>query len=294
MFGHKWTSVLIWATLLSLSCDDNKRVVNPPPYPPWPPPVAATVDANPDWSHAGDRVAYASYFDSSGAYQVGIYVTDSTGVSKSRTGVFGYCARWLPGDSQLVIIGDWGTRFKILNLRTGALDTLDVRSAFPTFDLSPDGQFIYFCNYPSIDSIWSTGIYRYCFADSSVLPITDGWMPSISPDGNKVAFTRGPVFVMDIPNGSITALTTSTYAEMPAWTADGEHVIYYDVNSKYAIYRAKLSGERQFLTYGGGAMSVSPDGRKLLYNNIFEVDSLGFIRLWLLDLNTLETRQFTH
>jgi hypothetical protein len=109
--------------------------------------------------------------------------------------------------------------------------------------------------------------------------------PAWSPDGSRIAFTRGQgtvsqtgfanVFVMDADGSGQTNLTNSTtsFSTQPTWSADGSKIAFVrDSASVYHdIFRMNADGSGQVpLTNTGdqleGNPSWSPDGSRIAYD----------------------------
>ena len=106
-------------------------------------------------------------------------------------------------------------------------------------------------------------------------PVLNGAVPAVSPDGKHVAFgsNRGgayDLYVISADGSGLTQLTRSTgYESPPAWTADGEHVVFSRfANDTSRVYAVGLTGgEAGAVGIAPSARmpALSPDGTKLLY-----------------------------
>jgi len=138
------------------------------------------------------------------------------------------------------------------------------------------------------------------------------YMPSISPDGKRVAFAWTGSNAVD-PYGVYIKLIGEERAhrltETPAGASDGDPVWSPDGKSIYFFRRGEASGIYIAPAEGGAArevlatslgdrrlrrarFDVSPDGRTVAYPD--EIPGQQTIALFLLDLNTMQTRQITN
>ncbi len=252
-------------------------------------PVPDSADGAPSWSNSGDRIVYVSFYDSSGQPNVDLYLTDTTGIPKTPIDVPGASARWLPGDSELVINPGFfsGGSLLKLNLNTGLTTQLSIPTVGTTIDVSNHGQFIYYTG-PMIDSQWSEGIHQFNIAIGLNTPLVAGSIPAVSPDGGKIAFTRQGLYVYDIQSAAILKLFSKGRAE-PDWTPDGNYLVFRSADS---ILKVDLLGNAQLLARaaGEGGVSVSPDGKKILLC----AESPDFrLHLWIMNIDGTGLRQFT-
>lgn len=90
--------------------------------------------------------------------------------------------------------------------------------------------------------------------------------PAISPDGARIAFTRGGIWLMD-SNGANQRrlLRASSWTHSPAWSADGTALFFLRADGIYRI-RADGSGLRRVSKATClDDLAVSPNGRDLAY-----------------------------
>jgi Tol biopolymer transport system component/DNA-binding winged helix-turn-helix (wHTH) protein len=138
------------------------------------------------------------------------------------------------------------------------------------------------------------------------------YMPSIAPDGKRVAFTwTGPnpkgtvsVYIKPIDDDRAQRLT-ETPADAadgnPVWSPDGKSIYFFRRSGeRTGIYVASSAGgpARQLVASSmrgrrlrRSRFDVSPDGRTLVYPDDVPGQETG--GLYLLDLSTLQTRQIT-
>lgn len=97
--------------------------------------------------------------------------------------------------------------------------------------------------------------------------------PAISPDGKRAVFTSlNKLWMMDLPSGKPTRLTTSAVGEfMPVWSPDGRYITYVTWSREGGdIYRVvgDGSGRPERLTRRSAFYSnpvYSPDGAKIVF-----------------------------
>ncbi len=104
--------------------------------------------------------------------------------------------------------------------------------------------------------------------------------PSISPDGNKVAF-QIPGHGMWICNSDGSNLRSLGKGSNPQWLADNESLIYTVVTDDGTnftasdIYSININSETKYLLTGNTTLipltpSVSPDGKKVVFENAID------------------------
>jgi|GEM_PF-1428727 len=85
----------------------------------------------------------------------------------------------------------------------------------------------------------------------------DAWMPRVSPDGTKVAYTgkvSGAIYVADINGRNRRALGNRVPARSIAWSSDGTKIYYWgssSASSAHAFYRVPASGGTGTVMFGG-------------------------------------------
>jgi serine/threonine-protein kinase len=118
-------------------------------------------------------------------------------------------------------------------------------------------------------------------------------LPRFSPDGRRLALSMNSsngtdIYVWDLGRETMTRLTSTGYAAVPVWAADGNHMAFQSYASGLGIgwMRSDGSGEpQQILTAQNSIVpwSISPDGRRLAYR---EITSETGYDIWTVTLDT--------
>jgi len=277
--------VLAAAMLVSLACDD------PIHFGPETEPQYLTFDDYPRWSHSGDRIAFMApgTRDSVAGYK--IYVVDTTGENLHSVVRGGVAAVWLPGDSQLVVMGG-DFKLYLLNLRSGSLSSLCdcVDARFPEVD--PTGTYLYYEDAGVADG-WATSIYRMDLATSDTTHIIGGSHPIISPDGNRILFERNELRCYDVTADSEWVVFNPGFQAHPTWSPDGAEIVVGNVlkdNLYNQLYKVKPDGgDRRYLTTGISPR-YSPSGDRIAIAR-YGPDNRSHI--WLIDPDGGNPKQIT-
>jgi len=150
--------------------------------------------------------------------------------------------------------------------------------------ISPDGDFIAF-TYKG--DIWSVPVSG---GEARQLTVRDTYeaSPVWSPDGKKIAFLSDrngnfDVYVMDAKGGTPKRLTSNSAAEVPeGFSPDGKEVYYsaaiqapassvmYPSGRMTQLYAVDIETgkSRQVLATPANMISISPDGKKMLYQDV--------------------------
>jgi Tol biopolymer transport system component len=176
------------------------------------------------------------------------------------------------------------------------LDGSDLKSIGFGFapSLSPDGTHVVYIG-PSVDGP-ADGLYitDLTSGSTSLLPgTTTGDMnPLWSPDGLKIAFTRGPssgligapgsysVVVTDVNGSNFRQLTDGNDVNYAvAWMPDGNHLLVNKpTRDGVTLYNMDVqTGAASFLFEGNynGTIVVSPDGKRLAFEEMLPLDRYG-------------------
>jgi Tol biopolymer transport system component len=132
----------------------------------------------------------------------------------------------------------------------------------------------------------------------SLLPGHEG-SPSLSPDGNLVAFTwtgsskpgQTDIYVKAVAGEMIRRLTDTPVSELsPAWSSDANSIAFVRAGQGVFIM-SQLGGSERRISESGGNPAWTPDSRSVLIR-----DSVGGrpAAIFQISLETLERRQLTH
>jgi Tol biopolymer transport system component len=186
---------------------------------------------------------------------------------------------------------DYNYKVAVVNLDGGGRRTISLGDS-PS--LSPDGTRIVY-NGPMDDGP-PDGLYITDLA-SGVTTLLPGSArgdsgPLWSPDGSRIAFTRGPssgligapgrynIFIVDPAGSDLQQLTNGSEASRAmAWMPDGHHLLY-TISGRTGVTLFMLDvqtgqAERLFDVNYAGSMAVSPDGRRVAFEEMLPLDKYG-------------------
>ena len=160
--------------------------------------------------------------------------------------------------------------------------------------LAPDGSRVVYVG--PADKGPSDGLYIIDLASGNRVHVpntsTGDMHPLWSPDGSKIAFTRGPssgligapgpyhIIVMDITGSNLRQLTQGTTGNYAmAWMPDGNRLLYTVASRDGASLRMMdvHTGESSALTdlnYSGNPV-ISPDGKQVAFEEMLPLDKYG-------------------
>lgn len=257
-----------------------------------------------------------------------IYVMNPDGseqVNLTRHPAADYHPVWSPNGKQILFSSD---RDGIFDLYLMDADGTNVRKVFgsskyridPTW--SPDGKRIAYTQGEPRKAKLQFGLRFVPYADltlcvaalngGSVEKLTDGFMPSWSPDGREIAFVVGgrestPLGIFDLQRRTrkILLLKEMPWIFDPNWSPQGDKITFaklegaefdgqgFLVSRKGTIYTVDSDGKglHQITDeHSSYNPTWSPDGNELIYNARAGV----FSQLFKMDLNSGDPTQLTH
>jgi Tol biopolymer transport system component/DNA-binding winged helix-turn-helix (wHTH) protein len=201
-------------------------------------------------------------------------------------------------------LGGPARRLHSTNVRDGAAIDSNVLASYfsPSLSWSPDGQFLAFSDLKSLEEPYRFSLFLLSLSDLQKRDLTSppsatrgDLMPTFSPDGKTVAFTRwsagaaSEIYLVAAAGGTSRRLTfDNRVVEGLDWTPDGNGIVFSsnraDDRGLHNLWKIPASGGLpQPLIEGEGALFpvVSRARRRLAYVqensdvNIWRIDALG-------------------
>jgi TolB protein len=186
-------------------------------------------DFDPSWSPDGARIAFRK--ERSGETEIWLMNADGTDQRRLTAGL---SPTWSPDGSWIACAGPSGTSGVLTLIRPDGTRLRQLPHTeggeYPTW--SPDGTRIAFNSNLTGDHV----MYIAEADGSNVVDLSEvgeGWQVDWSPDGRRILFTSHrdnaggytDVYVMN-PDGSDVRRLTQQLAYTPAWSPDGEHIVF--------------------------------------------------------------------
>jgi len=227
-------------------------------------------DRDPAWSPDGTRLAFASHRD--GNWELYLWSAADGSITRLTTDpAYDGAPAWSPDGTHLAFESyrDGNLEIYLLDL---AAETAPVRLTknqagdyAPAW--SPDGRYVAFTSWRDGDKeIYSVDLEDGAVRNLTNHPAADDEAPAWSPDGTAIAFTswrdgNAEIYVMESletlgvsKTPRVWALThNDMYDGAPAWSPDGQHVIYtgYQEGEPFEVYDPYRPG-----TFGLFAISL--------------------------------------
>jgi Tol biopolymer transport system component len=300
------------AALVLLSAITIWRLSRKPSESPLPPvetvPLAALpgFEGTPAFSPDGNQVAFLELLEGENQQKQssGIYTAVVGGEKSLRltSNPSDCCPTWSPDGRQVAFVRYTGDELAIYVVPAlgGTEHQLYAgpASEYASLAWSPDGRVLALAESSDADHARSW-IALLSLADSTTRPLTsppDGYLdasPAFSPDGSKVAFSRGTIagvandlFVVSAIGGQPERLTFDNrpmYGH-PAWTSDGREIVFSSARGgPVSLWRISASGGRPQPVAGVGVTagypSISLKGNQLVYQQ-----TLNRFNIWRIDL----------
>lgn len=254
---------------------------------------------NPAWSPDGKKIVLNK--------NEIIHTMNADGSNITSTGQRGYFAKWSPDGLKIVFVRDGS--ISIMNPNGSAQKTVIAPAGSP--DISPDNQYITFDagGVPGVPVTPDEGIGIFVInidgADVKRIaydfPRGELILPSWSPDGKKIVFTKGGydgmIHIMDADGSNMTSTgQQGTYAR---WSPDGAHIAFLSKRADDAFEGMKLDhiyvmdpdgSNLTQLTFGDnrwdGLLDWSPDSTKIVFDSAVPSPKIrGNIFIMTLDFN---------
>ena len=256
--------------------------------------IRVTSNSDPDWSADGRKIAFTRYWQ--GKYE--IWVMNANGTHARRVSPVGVNAAdpsWSPDGSQLAFTYATRTDAEVYTIRVDGTHLQGLTSSTAiddSADWSPDGRQIVFRS-------WRDGKSQLYMmnADGTAqhrVLVEEGWTPSWSPDGTRIAFEGGSVDsfidVVNVDGTGLRRLTTSGAENEPAWSPDGTRIAFSEYSCgcnsgalEDGIWSVPIAGGVPKLLVDGSdtfadSPAWSPDGTRLGYVGDFLGHSQVYVR----------------
>jgi Tol biopolymer transport system component len=215
-------------------------------------------DDQPAFSPDGEQIAFRSSRDGGG-----IFVMGRTGEAAKRVTNMGFKPAWSPDGTQL---------------------------AFATENVELNPQ-----NSQGLSQLWVVEVNT---GEQRQLSVVDAVLPSWSPGGHRIAYTRrlgqpaqGDIWTIPAEGGEPTAVTSDVATDWsPQWSPDGKHLYFgSDRGGSMNLWRVRIDeesgeplGDPEPITTPATSLahiSVSADGRRIAYSSVLVTSNIQKVTL---------------
>ncbi len=238
----------------------------------------------------GLKTAYFSY--TPGAPTSNLYVADADG--RNGRQIVGKGSPWKTPDKLQWFPDSRRVAFESENKQVYIIDTLDVSNwrflVGDDPDIAPNGATVVYVKQQRTAQNVNTGraiaLYKPGDDESVATVLATGSNPQFSPDGTKIAFDRGGLFVMDADGRNEKQLTTEQLSDGFEWSFDGRLAYWTVENGGQSII---VDRDEKKTMIDGKHLRFSPDGSQSVYNRVVN----GAATLFVAKSDGTEERQLT-
>jgi TolB protein len=199
-----------------------------------------------EYSPDGASIAWTAYRVDSSAGEIFVANVDGTDVRNvTNHPARDYLPAWSPDGRSIAFVSNRDGSLDIwtVEVATGSIrQVTDVSAADLEPDWAPDGKTLVYSSFRSGDG---QHVFTQRIGEPGATQLTFGNLfleetPEISPDGRWIVYVRGNVspegiYLVNVEGGTPVGLTTSTQHHDPAWSPDGDSIVYEDGGDIYVM-----------------------------------------------------------